>query len=153
MSIAHNRSFHSLQLTHSTSNRSSTIAHADHILVFRHGSVVEQGTHASLMSKGGHYYSLWSRGVGRKRPTSHQKHSDPNKIAIYGNEGAESLENLPLGGIARSQLKNHKPTQMNGALDEHENNPAEHNSKVTMVERGIWRPDAPEFVPFPARGS
>ncbi|PKY08197.1 P-loop containing nucleoside triphosphate hydrolase protein, partial [Aspergillus campestris IBT 28561] len=43
------------------SNRPSTIAHADHILVLRHGRVVEQGTHASLMSIGGHYYSLWSR--------------------------------------------------------------------------------------------
>ncbi|PLN79878.1 P-loop containing nucleoside triphosphate hydrolase protein [Aspergillus taichungensis] len=133
------------------SNRPSTTAHADHILVLRHESVVEQGTHASLMSKGGHYYSLWSRGVGGKRPTSHQKHSYPNEMATYESEGAKSLKNIPLGENARSQLKSHKPTYMNETLDRHENNPAEHNATESMMERGIWRPDAPEFVPSSAR--
>ncbi|MEQ8826075.1 MAG: ABC transporter ATP-binding protein/permease [Filomicrobium sp.] len=42
-------------------HRLSTIVHADSILVFENGRVVEQGTHAELIAKQGLYESLWSR--------------------------------------------------------------------------------------------
>ncbi len=42
-------------------HRLSTIVHADNILVLEKGCLVEQGTHAQLMAKGGLYASLWSR--------------------------------------------------------------------------------------------
>jgi ATP-binding cassette subfamily B protein len=42
-------------------HRLSTIVHADTILVLEKGVLVEQGTHADLMAKGGLYASLWNR--------------------------------------------------------------------------------------------
>ena len=40
-------------------HRLSTIRNADHILVLDGGNVVEQGTHDSLMAKGGFYRRLY----------------------------------------------------------------------------------------------
>jgi ATP-binding cassette subfamily B protein len=42
-------------------HRLSTIVHADNILVLDKGWLVEQGTHAELIAKGGLYASLWAR--------------------------------------------------------------------------------------------
>ncbi len=42
-------------------HRLSTIVHADQILVLEKGNLVEQGTHAELISKDGLYASLWAR--------------------------------------------------------------------------------------------
>ena len=42
-------------------HRLSTIVSADNILVLDGGRLVEQGTHAELMSNNGLYASLWNR--------------------------------------------------------------------------------------------
>ena len=39
-------------------HRLSTVKDADNIIVLRHGKVVEQGTHAELVAKGGYYLTL-----------------------------------------------------------------------------------------------
>ena len=41
-------------------HRLSTIVHCDRILVMDHGSIVEDGNHASLMAKKGRYYELYT---------------------------------------------------------------------------------------------
>jgi ATP-binding cassette subfamily B protein len=45
-------------------HRLSTIAHLDRILVFDQGVVVEDGSHAELLARGGAYQRLWSRQAG-----------------------------------------------------------------------------------------
>lgn len=45
-------------------HRLSTIAHMDRIVVFDAGRIVEQGTHAELVERGGLYAQLWSRQSG-----------------------------------------------------------------------------------------
>ena len=39
-------------------HRLSTVKNADHIIVLRHGCVVESGTHKELVSKKGYYWEL-----------------------------------------------------------------------------------------------
>jgi ABC-type transport system involved in Fe-S cluster assembly fused permease/ATPase subunit len=42
-------------------HRLSTVVHADNIIVFDKGQIVEQGTHASLLNQGGLYAGMWER--------------------------------------------------------------------------------------------
>src|SRR5579875_3626804 len=43
-------------------HRLTTIRNADLIVVMREGSIVEQGTHAELLARGGYYYELYTLG-------------------------------------------------------------------------------------------
>lgn len=45
-------------------HRLSTVAHLDRILVFDAGRIVEDGTHAALIERGGRYAQLWSSQYG-----------------------------------------------------------------------------------------
>lgn len=42
-----------------TSHRLSAVANADHIIVLKHGHILEQGNHASLLAQNGWYASQW----------------------------------------------------------------------------------------------
>ncbi len=45
-------------------HRLSTIAAMDRLIILDHGRIVEEGTHASLLQKGGVYADLWARQSG-----------------------------------------------------------------------------------------
>lgn len=45
-------------------HRLSTIAALDRLVVMDKGRIIEQGTHAELVEKGGLYAELWSRQSG-----------------------------------------------------------------------------------------
>lgn len=45
-------------------HRLSTIAHLDRILVFDQGQIIEDGTHAKLLTQRGAYYRLWQMQAG-----------------------------------------------------------------------------------------
>jgi ATP-binding cassette subfamily B protein len=45
-------------------HRLATIAHLDRILVFNHGAISEDGSHAELMALKGLYFRMWSMQAG-----------------------------------------------------------------------------------------
>ncbi|MEJ7838069.1 MAG: ABC transporter ATP-binding protein [Thermomicrobiales bacterium] len=56
-------------------HRLSTIEHADRIIVLDHGSIVEEGTHASLMARGGRYCEVYN---------TYFRHQSPNYVPGEG---------------------------------------------------------------------
>ncbi|HYI24170.1 MAG TPA: ABC transporter ATP-binding protein [Thermomicrobiales bacterium] len=56
-------------------HRLSTIEHADRILVLDHGDIVEEGTHASLLAKGGRYCEVYN---------TYFRHQSPNYVPGEG---------------------------------------------------------------------
>jgi ABC-type multidrug transport system fused ATPase/permease subunit len=47
-------------------HRLSTIVHADRIYVIKGGRIVEQGTHADLLARGGEFHALWQQQLGEE---------------------------------------------------------------------------------------
>jgi ATP-binding cassette, subfamily B, multidrug efflux pump len=45
-------------------HRLSTIARMDRLIIIDQGQIIEQGTHAELLKRGGHYAELWARQSG-----------------------------------------------------------------------------------------
>jgi ATP-binding cassette subfamily B protein len=101
-------------------HRLSTIAHLDRILVFEAGRIVEDGTHANLLTRRGAYHRLWTRQSAGFLPAgndpSPSKHpgsvpptpptpapqsttddDDPAPSSDQADEGPSTTAPLPLG--------------------------------------------------------
>jgi ATP-binding cassette subfamily B protein len=60
-------------------HRLSTLAKMDRILVFNNGEIIEDGTHAVLIAKDGHYAKMWKMQAGGFLP-EHPFKNDPSNI-------------------------------------------------------------------------
>ncbi|CZL28275.1 ABC transporter ATP-binding protein [Legionella pneumophila] len=60
-------------------HRLSTLLHMDRILVFDKGHIVEDGTHAELLNRGGLYKTLWDAQVGGFLPD--ERKEEPEDLA------------------------------------------------------------------------
>jgi ATP-binding cassette subfamily B protein len=54
-------------------HRLSTIAHLDRIVVFHTGQIVEDGTHAELLERDGHYARMWRMQAGGFLPENDEE--------------------------------------------------------------------------------
>jgi ATP-binding cassette subfamily B protein len=60
-------------------HRLSTLTSMDRLLVFKDGSIVEDGTHAGLLAANGHYARLWNMQVGGFLPDQQAQTQDIDK--------------------------------------------------------------------------
>jgi ATP-binding cassette subfamily B protein len=76
-------------------HRLSTVVHADNIIVLEEGAIVEQGTHAELLDKGGLYASLWARQREADEARERLAHA-LEEDDIHDSRAAERLEDEAL---------------------------------------------------------
>ncbi len=67
-------------------HRLSTIVHADNIIVLEKGAIVEEGTHASLIAKGGLYASMWQRQREAEQARERLAQALTEEAVVVGNE-------------------------------------------------------------------
>jgi len=89
-------------------HRLSTIAAMDRLVVLEKGLIVEEGTHAELLAKGGHYAKLWEHQSGGPSMPRPRRRSDPAPMAKSG-QGPSVLPFSPAGTVAISRSRYRLP--------------------------------------------
>lgn len=77
-------------------HRLSTVVHADNIIVLDHGEIVEQGTHAELLDKGGLYASMWARQREADKARERLAHVLEEEEGLHTSQAADRLEDEAL---------------------------------------------------------
>ena len=69
------------QITILIAHRLSTIMHADRIYVLEKGTVIETGTHESLLNEKGLYYAMWRQQIGERKNSARESVAAPRHPA------------------------------------------------------------------------
>lgn len=140
-------------------------------MVLRHGRVVEQGSHASLLKTHGYYSRLWSQQAKKKYPktmiedaSQAQQQSDKGKSKLHDTgdlidmDDSQSISGI--GSILKvSKLRRTRPHRGAMLLDTEDpkesvlDERCEGNSMDVeqFQSKSTLKPDAPEFVPCSQR--
>jgi ATP-binding cassette subfamily B protein len=62
-------------------HRLSTLAHLDRIVVFHEGRILESGSHAELLARGGHYAHMWQMQAGGFLPERDAEGDDESALS------------------------------------------------------------------------
>ncbi|PGG98497.1 hypothetical protein GX51_06762 [Blastomyces parvus] len=137
-------------------HRLSSVIHVDKIMVVKDGKIVEEGKHAELLSKKGHYYRLWSFQGEFDIPVENQAGSPIDALENGENslvrDDSDAAAISPEGTTATSgnwvdQRIDMTNEQALGPLSQTNSNCANGLSTRNPTSKKIWKPDAPEFVP------
>ncbi|CAN8098919.1 unnamed protein product [Discula destructiva] len=116
-------------------HRLSTIMNADRIIVVDNGTILEQGTHESLISAGGKYAELWSKQTFIKPKIESDSEDEPAKCDERFDKGARAV-------MARSAETRDQDTTDDDALADQVKTPSSHKREGSKLN-----PVAPEFTP------
>jgi ATP-binding cassette subfamily B protein len=78
-------------------HRLSTIVHADNIIVLEQGRIVEEGSHAALIARGGLYASMWQRQREAEQARERLAHALSEEAEVIG-EARPNRQSLAKAG-------------------------------------------------------
>ena len=148
-------------------HRLSTVAKADKIIVLRHGRVVEQGTHGSLLRANGYYCRLWSRQIKTKPPmtmiedASQAQQQSAVEKAAKGKSKIQNTDDLIelddsqtttwIGPILKVSKMRRMGDPKDNALHNNFGEGDPTDTSKALLKRSNLKPDAPEFIPSSQR--
>lgn len=146
-------------------HRLSAVSKADSVIVLRHGRIVEQGSHRSLLRTNGYYRRLLSRQIKEKLPPVIVESAGPTQEKKATEETAKGkLATQEMGDLIEmddsrsvtvtgpiltvSKMRRMRSYKTPGSPDAKEK-PRGNNNE--LWRRSPLKPDAPEFVPLSQR--
>lgn len=128
----------------SVTHRLSSVAGADHIVVFQHGEIAEQGTHEELMKGNGLYRAMWVKQQGFRL----------SEDGFLAKVDAARLRQLPIfAGIAGEHLEQIAPLFVTETYEQGQTivREREEGDKLYMIARGVVEVVKEAGMPRPTR--